>query len=431
MNNTNTNYKQTEIGEIPEEWIVGEVKDLVRIVPGYAFKSKSFTSNGLGVIKISNVSNRSITVDGLDRINLNDAKKVDSKYYLSKGDVCLAMTGANVGKIGKVNSEEKYLLNQRVAKLKGDKNVLEFIYQILASSRYRTIIENKAHGSAQPNISGSALGSIKIPIPSQKEIIEIASILSSLDDKIELNRKMNQTLEEIGKALFRQWFVDFEFPNNEGRPYKSSGGEMVDSELGEIPKGWEVASLKDVCQKITNGGTPSRKNKKYWIDEDISWIKSKELNNSVLLDSEEKISKLGLKNSSAKLLPKDTVVIALYGATVGQIGILKEEMSTNQACTALISEENFSYSFLYFYLLINQKRIFNLARGAAQQNISKGIVESLKLIKPSQKFVNEKKAILESLLDKIENNTRATQLLMQLRDSLLPRLISGKLRVKQ
>src|SRR5690606_19161867 len=154
----------------------------------------------------------------------------------------------------------------------------------------------------------------------------IASILSALDDKIELNLQMNKTLEKMAIALYKHWFIDFE-------PFQD--GEFVDSELGEIPKGWEVKTIGELYN-TTSGGTPSRKKPEYYEDGDINWVKSKELYGNFIIDTEEKINHLGLKKSSAKIIPPKSVLLAMYGATVGESSILSIEATCNQAICAIL-----------------------------------------------------------------------------------------------
>ena len=154
---------------------------------------------------------------------------------------------------------------------------------------------------------------MQLPIPSPEKQREIVAEYNAVQNRINLNNQLIQKLEETAQAIYKQWFVDFEFPNEEGKPYKSSGGEMVESELGEIPKGWRVSVVKDFCDDMKSGGTPSRDNMKYWNSNDVPWIKTGEIKSNILFNAEEYISIEGLEHSSAKLLPINTVLMSMYG----------------------------------------------------------------------------------------------------------------------
>ena len=152
------------------------------------------------------------------------------------------------------------------------------------------------------------------------------------------------------------------------------------TEIGEIPEDWEVKNINNICSKITSGGTPSRNKKEYWKEGKIPWLKTQELNDGRIYNSEEKITKLGLDNSSAKILPINTVLMAMYGATVGKLGILKIEATTNQAFCAMIVEQNEAdYEFLFYFLLNIRNKIIGLATGAAQQNLNQDTIKNINL----------------------------------------------------
>jgi type I restriction enzyme S subunit len=274
--------------------------------------------------------------------------------------------------------------------------------------------------------------SIPIKIPQKQEQQKIASILSALDDKIELNHEMNRTLEAMAQAIFKHWFVDFEFPNEEGQPYKSSGGEMVYSEelQKEIPKGWGVGTVGDLCKRITNGGTPRRMESRFWDEGTIPWFKTGELLDGVLLDSEEKITQAGLENSSCHLLPINTVIVALYASpTVGRLGLLKVSATTNQACSALEAKDEIGYAYIFHVLLSNREYLNNVAVGSAQQNISQAIIRDLNTIIPLKPILEEFQRLVDPMYNQMTNDELESKDLTKIRDLLLPKLLSGVIRV--
>jgi type I restriction enzyme, S subunit len=279
-----------------------------------------------------------------------------------------------------------------------------------------------SHGSAREIFSWTEMCETLLPIPSIEKQQEIVKEYHIIQNRITLNNQLISKLEETAQAVYKQWFEDFEFPDENGLSYKSNGGKMVwCAEMEkEIPEGWMVVPIKDFCKEMKNGATPSRDNLEYWNSKDIPWIKTGEVSNNILLEAEEYISELGHKNSSTKLLPINTVLMAMYGATAGQVAFLKLETTTNQACCAMICDTIEKAALLYFYLLSNQKEIANMAIGGAQPNLSKNIIEELPIIKPNESlFVNFP---LKSIIDNYETYTRQNQKLEELKDLLLAKM---------
>lgn len=285
-------------------------------------------------------------------------------------------------------------------------------------------------GSAVPSLNRNFIHPFKVSIPN--DVITqkgIAEILTSLDDKIELNNKINQELESLAQLLFKRWFVDFEFPNENGEPYKSSGGEMVDSELGEKPKGWNVNIIESLTQKMNSGGTPSTRRTDFY-DGNIKWFSTKELQDGFLFESDRKITIEGLNNSSAKLFPSKTVIMAIYAApTVGRLGILSEEAAFNQAALGFIAREEVGYEFIYLLLKFLRDDLNNLANGAAQQNLNVGLVKNFKIIYPINEVLSSFQSIIRPIFNYIYQNQIETNSLTKTRDILLPKLISGELQI--
>lgn len=234
---------------------------------------------------------------------------------------------------------------------------------------------------------------IELPIPSTEKQREIVKEYNTVVNRIKLNEQLNQKLEETAQALYKHWFVDFEFPNEEGKPYKSNGGEMVwNEELEkEIPEGWDIKKISDFTLKMKSGSTPNRSTNEFWSSNDHPWLKTGELKNSVLINSEEYISELALKQCPVTLLPINTVLVAMYGQgdTKGQVGYLKIPATTNQACCAMICNDELQATFLYYHLRVNRDEIVSVAIGGAQPNLSKEIVENVKLVVPEVRVMSK------------------------------------------
>ena len=281
-----------------------------------------------------------------------------------------------------------------------------------------------AVGGVRGSLEWEDFTDMQLPIPSIEKQCEIVAEYNVIQNRIALNQQLIQKLEETAQAIYREWFVEFEFPYENGKPYKSNGGEMAwNEELGkEIPIGWDIVFVKDFCKEMKSGGTPSRDNNNYWNAKDISWLKTGEVCNRVLISSEEYISFEGCKNSSAKILPINSVLIAMYGEgkTKGQAGYLRFEATTNQACCAMICENEFESTFLYYFLRINQSEIANLANGGAQPNLSKDLIENIRIIKPLKEHLNKHQFV--KFINHSEVLERENQKLTELKDLLLSKL---------
>ena len=308
-----------------------------------------------------------------------------------------------------------------------DSSVLmpEYLMMWFSRSEFDREAAYYAVGGIRGNLPWEDFLDMRLPIPTPEKQREIVAEYNTVQHRIHLNEQLIQKLEETAQAIYREWFVEFEFPDDEGKPYKSSGGEMVKSEMGEIPKGWKVITIKELCKEMKSGGTPSRDNLNYWNDKDIPWLKTGEICNKVLIEAEEYISIEGCNNSSAKVLPVNTVLIAMYGEgkTKGQAGYLRFEAATNQACCAMVCKNEYESTLLYNYLRINQGEIANLANGGAQPNLSKELIENIKIIKPCPKDISKHHFV--ELINYSEIIERENQKLSELKELLLSKLARG------
>jgi type I restriction enzyme S subunit len=247
---------------------------------------------------------------------------------------------------------------------------LRYLYYVLTLklNHFKEI----SQGSATKFLTTVILNNLQIKLPLLEEQNRITNILSCLDAKIENLRRQNETLEQIAQTLFKHWFIDFEFPNAIGKPYKSSGGAMFASELGDIPEGWKFSTIGDEVETV-GGGTPSTTEPSYWENGDIPWYSPTDLTKAKTLfsiDSEKKITKLGLQKSSARLFPKYSLLLTSR-ATIGEVTINTKEACTNQGFITIIPNTKFSVYFLYGWLLTKIGVIKQLASGSTFPEISK------------------------------------------------------------
>ena len=310
-----------------------------------------------------------------------------------------------------------------------------FVYYLARQPHFREFAIGQMTGtSGRQRVPVPAIESYEFGLPPLDEQQRIAHILGTLDDKIELNRRMSETLEAMAQALFKSWFVDFD-PVRAKAEGRTTGlppdldalfpNSFQDSELGEIPEGWEVGTVNDMCSRIENGGTPKRNQSDYW-NGTIDWFKTGELSDGPLLKSEEQISDLGLAESSCKLWPRGTVLIALYASpTVGRLGILERPAAANQACSALQARPEYGELLVFHTLFQARERLQTIAVGAAQQNISQQIVRDCPIIIPDSSVARVFRDIASPLYGQQVANVAEVGSLADVRDALLPQLIVG------
>lgn len=290
-------------------------------------------------------------------------------------------------------------------------------------------------GSAVPSLTTEVLNKVLISIPDKNTQTSITEILTSLDDKIELNNKINQELETLAQILFKQWFIDFEFPNENGEPYKSSGGEMVDSELGEIPKGWFVGKFGDLVN-IINGYAFKSKDFNEFSTEGI--LKIRNINGTIVdivntdFVTTEVINKL---NNKFKI-ESGEILIAMTGAEVGKIGVVAKTYKSlwlNQRVGKIMPKNNMHISYIHtmFNVLNFTDVVRNEAMGSAQPNISSQGIENIKCLIPEINLIDEFSSLHNDKFSLFYYSLAENQELKKLRDILLPKLISGELEINE
>ncbi|MED3776983.1 restriction endonuclease subunit S [Geobacillus stearothermophilus] len=296
-----------------------------------------------------------------------------------------------------------------------------YLYYLISDQKFTDYLVSQEQGAAYPAVSIDSIKNAIVLLPDLETQEKIASILGSIDDKIELNVEMNKTLEEMAMTLYKHWFVDF-------GPFQD--GEFVESELGMIPEGWECIEIGEAVS-VLGGGTPKTSVKEYWENGDINWFSPTDLTTQKSLfisKSSKKITKLGLEKSSAKLFPPYCVMMTSR-ATIGEISINREEACTNQGFITLIPNETFTMYQLYFWLKTNMDLILSIANGSTFKEVSKTNFKKLKILKP--KNIEEFTRKCEKLFKLIESNLIEIEELTNIRDYLLPRLLSGEIDVSE
>jgi len=348
--------------------------------------------------------------------------------YLKKDDVLITLVGNGIGNVTMAPSNKSVIVQNTIG-LRTNKNASNtFLYYLLLF--YQDEIKNFNRGTSQPSIKKTDLFNLAIQIPPLQEQKAIAHILSTLDDKIEVNNQINKTLENMAQAIFKQWFVDFEFPNEDGEPYRSSGGEMVESELGMIPKGWEVSSLEDVISIIDNRGKtpPQEPNKTAYPIIDV-----KALSGDIrVIDYDncmKYVNKETYENWFRSGHPSQGDILL---STVGSLAELKIFMG-NIGCIAqnvvALRTKNISNLYLYELLKNIKNDLISYNIGSVQPSIKVTHIIKHKILIPNNIIAEKFHHFIDKITNKIFVKHNENVLLTSMRDSLIPKLMSGEIRV--
>ena len=341
------------------------------------------------------------------------------------------ITVGRSGSVGKVHYYEQATWAHNTALFVKDfkGNDPKYLYYFLKNLHLDKMFDKGS--SVVPSLDRKVVHSLNVPchkdIDCQKRI---AAILSKIDRKIELNRAINQNLEAMAKQLYDYWFVQFDFPNEEGKPYKSSGDKMVWNEKlkREIPEGWDISLIKDIATTYS-GGTPKSTNIEYYDNGEIAWINSGELNSPIITKTTNYITKCGLENSSAKLYPSNSILVAMYGATAGKVSLLTFEACSNQAvCGVIPTIENMLY-YVYFHISSLYSHFITLSTGSARDNISQDTIKNILLPIPTRNILKLFDEKIGSIYQTIVNNYQQIDSLTKQRDELLPLLMNGQVSV--
>lgn len=267
-------------------------------------------------------------------------------------------------------------------------------------------------GSVRGGITWDDICRLELPIPPIEKQLEIVNSYKAITERIALKKKINDNLVAVGTASIQK---------NVGRDALINLTEPEMDRL-TLPDDFEIQTVSEFCRETKSGSTPSRTNNEYWENGTISWVKSGEVHNNITLQTEEYITPLGLSESSTKLLPKDTVLMAMYGVTAGEVGYLAIEATTNQAICGMICNSKADAAYLYFSLIQSQAAISRLSNGGAQDNLSKNFIDNIKIVVPSSEFIEELN--LAAIVEQMTLNTKEIALLEELQATALAQLSS-------
>ena len=392
------------------EEVVDILGDGLHGTPKYSDDGEYYFING------NNLDGKIIVNEKTKRVGLEQYLKY--KKDLNDRTLLVSINGT-LGKVAEYGGED-IILGKSACYFNVKKDVnKKYIKYILLRDIFKHYIHNYSTGTTIKNLGLKQMRKFKFPLPNIEEQEKIANILSSLDDKIELNNEMNKTLEEMAQSIFKRWFIDFEFPNEDGQPYKSSGGEMVESELGMIPKEWEIAQIDDISQ-VTMGVSPSSKT----YNEDNIGLPL--LNGAA--DFEGKLIKPSKFTSEPKKICKKGDMVFGVRATIGNIVFADKEYALGRGVASVEPNDKVFREFIYYSLDNSMENLINNASGSVFLNLKKADITDLKVCY-SDEIVKKFNNISRVLIDKIVENDMESELLKQQRDILLPKLVSGEIRI--
>ena len=426
-------------------WTTKRVGEVASINPDAI--GENWPHSHIRYIDISSVGVGQIEVTP-EWMKLSDAPS-RAKRLVRKGDTVLSTVRPNRRSMFFASEPaEDWVISTGFAVLRPNVKLVEprFLYACVFNPAFTEYLVTREKGAAYPAVSPDDIANAEIRLPPLPEQRAIAHILGTLDDKIELNRRMSETLEAMARALFKAWFVDFEpvrakmegrwqrgqsLPGLPAHLYDLFPDRLVDSELGEIPEGWEVKPIGDLAE-VLGGSTPRTDRAEYWEGGTHHWVTPRDLSAlslPVLLDTERRITDAGLAQISSGLLPKGTVLLSSR-APIGYLAIAEVPVAVNQGFIAMKPRPGISNLFLLRWASAAHEEIFSHANGSTFLEISKSSFRPIRVASPSSPIMNAFDRISRPMYRKVVENERESRTVAALRDALLPKLIRGEIRVK-
>jgi type I restriction enzyme S subunit len=419
---------------MPNNWNTYKLDDIATVQTGpfgSQLHQKDYVKDGTPILTVEHLGNNRIVHQNLPRVNDYDKNRL-KKYCIQKGDIVFSRVGSVDRRAFVTEKEDGWLFSGRCLRVRADEKNVDgsFLSYYFGQESFKDFIRRIAVGATMPSLNTSILSSIEICIPENlQEQQSIASILSAIDDKIENNLAINKTLEEMAMSLYKHWFVDF-------GPFQN--GEFVESELGLIPKGWEVKRLEDFIHVLSKGTTPRIRDSD-GLNRIIPFLKVKDINSDGEINTKniELIpEEIHLKDLKRSILFENDLLFSIAG-TIGRVSIVTENLNNsncNQALAFIRLKEKEKFKALVYYWLKSeevQNRIQNAVVQGVQANVSLTVLKELEFVKPMEKVITDFSNKLNPILELILKNQKENQTLTQLRDTLLPKLISGEERLKE
>ncbi|ANW25675.1 restriction endonuclease subunit S [Vibrio coralliilyticus] len=425
-------------------------------------KHSDFMTSGIPFVNTGHITTQGwLDLDDMQYISREKFNELRSGK-LAYGDIVYCLRGSTIGKIARVNVREGAIASSLVIIRAKEGICQDYLYHYFSSESGRGLVGKFDNGSAQPNLSVSAISQFPLLLPPFTEQEKISTFLNTLNNKITLNRQINQTLEQLAQTLFKSWFVDFDpvMDNalDAGNPIpdelqhraearkavrESEGFKPLpynvrqlfpdafeESELGWVPKGWMVSTAGDEFT-VKGGSTPSTKSAEFWEGGDIHWTSPKDLSGKaekIMLDTDRRITAAGLSKITSGLLPPETVLMSSR-APVGYLAMTKIPVAINQGYIAITGSKSLTQEFTLYWIDSRIEMIKSISGGTTFAEISKKTFRTIPMVVPSAQSVNAFSETVALYLSKISKNIEECGSLCALRDSLLPKLMSGELEI--
>ena len=400
-----------------------KIGDLCNVSSSKRVFARQYVDNGIPFYRQKEVIDKKNgnTIEEPIYISESDYNIFKAKFGVpANGDLLITAVGATLGIPYFVGNEQFYFKDGNLIWLSNFKEKLnsKFLYYWIDSSFGTQTLWNRTIGSAQPALTIDSIKKLSIPVPSKAIQDKISTTLTTFDQIIENNNKRIKLLEKMTENLYKEWFVRFRFPGYEDTEFEDG-----------MPRDW-VREKIGLHYNTCSGGTPSRKHEEYYTEGTIPWVKTGEIKDGIIIHTDECITEAGIKGSSAKLLPQGAVVMAMYGVNIGMLAYLDSEMTCNQACCVFNDKNEInSRHYLFHYLYSIRDYLLLIGFGAAQQNLSQDLIKKVKIVIPPAELIKEFDKQKEPLYQTIRALMIQNDKLIKQRDALLPRLMSGKLKV--
>ena len=402
-----------------EEWKEYKATEFCQTVTDGTHDSPKPKDKGHYLITSKHLKDTGIDFNSANYISEEDYIKIIARSKVEQYDILFSMIGT-IGNIVQVKAEDVDFAVKNMGIFKMGKNRLKSSWLLywLKSPCAHEYVSQRLAGSTQSYLTLSSLRKFPVLYPGDSKANKIVAILKSLDDKIEVNRRINDNLEQQAQALFKSWFVDFE-------PFRDQ--PFVESELGMIPEGWRVGTFLDNIY-VMPGGTPSTSVDEYWKYGTIPFFSPKDVNGVYCFVTEKSITEAGLNNCSSRLYPKGTLFITARG-TVGKLALAGVPMAMNQSNYALVAKEGVGKFYLYLLAQTLVSKLLKKANGAVFSAITTRDFNEPNLM-PTNNVMECFEELVKPFFDKIFQTSEESRRLAELRDTLLPRLMSGKIKVE-
>ncbi|HAR6038364.1 TPA: restriction endonuclease subunit S [Staphylococcus pseudintermedius] len=412
-----------------KEYYLGELCEIKSSKRIYA---KDYVNKGIPFYRSKEIIEKSKGLDISQNLYIDNKKfeEIEEKHGIPEtGDLLLTSVGT-LGVPYIVKNEKFYFKDGNLTWFTNFKSLLNqyYLFYWFKSKEGKGEINRVTIGSTQKALTIKNLRYLKITLPDKKNQFKIINLIQKIENKLENNKQVIANLEELSQTLFKRWFVDFEFPDENGNPYKSSGGDMIDSEMGLIPRGWEVKSADEIYE-ITIGKTPPRKLTELFSEkEGIDWVSISDMKSEGMFikSTKEKIIEEGVVDYKVKIVPKDSVLLS-FKLTIGRVKLTNKELTTNEAIAHFYSS-NINKLYTYLYLKNFEYGYLGNTSSIATAVNSK-IIKKMPILVPEQKVLKRFINIAEPFMNRINIIQNENIELNQLRDTLLPKLMSGEIEI--